>query len=130
MLVFGLQSSVFDYLTFYVLFKVYKVNADHFRTGWFVESILTELLILFIIRTSHLFFKSMPGKMLMISSLAAFIVTFWLPYSPLAPVLGLDALPMRLLISITAITIVYALTAEALKMYFFRKMRTLNSKPR
>jgi len=121
MLVFGLQSSVFDYLTFYVLYKVFNTNPDHFRTGWFVESIITELLILFIVRTRHVFYKSTPGKMLILSSIAAFIITVALPYTTLAPFLGLDPLPYKLVLSIIGITITYALTAEWLKFYFFRK---------
>lgn len=122
MLVFGLQSSVFDYFTFYILYKVFSADADHFRTGWFVESIITELLILFIIRTRNAFYKSMPGKMLMISSIVALLITLWLPYSPIASFLGLTPLPYKIILSIIGITALYALTAEQLKFYFFRKM--------
>ncbi len=121
MLVFGLQSSLFDYFTFYVLYIVFKTTADHFRTGWFVESILTELLILFIVRTRHAFYKSTPGKMLMVSSVAAFLITVLLHYTPLASLLGLDPLPYKIVLSIIGITILYALSAERLKIYFFRK---------
>ncbi len=122
MIVFGLQSSVFDYLTFYVLYKIFSVNANHFRTGWFVESILTELLILFIMRTRHAFYKSIPGKMLFVSSVITLAVTMMLPYTVLAPLLGLDPLPSSILISIIGITLVYAITAERLKIYFFEKI--------
>jgi Mg2+-importing ATPase len=121
MFVFGLQSSLFDYFTFYVLYKVFNSTPDHFRTGWFVESILTELLILFIVRTRHAFYKSTPGKMLFISSIICFIITVALPYSPLAGPLGLDPLPYKIILSIIGITAAYALTAEWLKIYFFRK---------
>jgi Mg2+-importing ATPase len=122
MLVFGLQSSVFDYLTFYMLYKVFLSTPDHFRTGWFVESIMTELCILFIVRTRHSFIRSKPGKMLFVSSIVAFLITILLPYSPLAIFLGLDPLNYKIVLSIVAITTAYALTAERLKIYFFRKM--------
>lgn len=123
MLLFGLQSSVFDYLTFYVLYMVFHLNAEHFRTGWFLESITTELLILFIVRTRHSFIKSKPGKMLFVSSISAIIVTLLLLYTPLASPLGFQPLPPLLLLSITFITIAYALTAEWLKIYFFKKVQ-------
>jgi len=118
------QANIYkqtDYLTFYVLYKVFNSTPDHFRTGWFVESIMTELFILFIVRTRHSFIKSKPGKMLFVSSAIAFLITILLPYMPFAPLLGLDPLPWKIVLSIITITIAYALTAEQLKIYFFRK---------
>ena len=62
MIVFGLHSSVFDYLTFFALYKLFKANADLFHTGWFIESFCTQILILFVVRTHKSLLKSVPGN--------------------------------------------------------------------
>ena len=70
MVVFGLLGTLFDWLTFVVLLQVFHADADLFRTGWFVGSTLTELAVLFVLRTRRLFFRSTPGRALFISSIA------------------------------------------------------------
>ena len=122
MIVFGLHSSVFDYLTFYALYKLFKADADLFHTGWFIESILTELLILFVVRTHKSLLKSVPGKLLIGLSLLAFVITAGLPFTPFATQLGFVVPPFKLFAIITGILILYVITADIIKVIFFRKV--------
>jgi P-type Mg2+ transporter len=122
MVVFGIHSSLFDIATFVLLYKILKVDEQHFQTGWFVESILTELFILFIIRTRKPFFKSVPGKNLIWLSLLSLILTTVLVYVPISASLGLVALPLTIFAGITSIILVYVVTADMLKRFFFRRM--------
>lgn len=121
MIVFGLHSSVFDYLTFYALYKLFKANADMFHTGWFIESICTELLILFVVRTHKSLLKSVPGKLLIILSAAALIITLVLPISPFAKDLGFVVPPFQLTAIIIGILALYVITADMIKIFFFKK---------
>ena len=121
MIIFGLHSSVFDYLTFFALYKIYR-TAELFHTGWFVESICTELLILFVVRTHKSLLKSMPGKLLITLSLLAFVITALLPFTPFAAALGFVVPPFQMVAIITGILVLYVLTADVLKIIFFRKM--------
>ena len=124
MIVFGLHSSVFDVITFLTLLYVLKVKESAFQTGWFVESILTELFILFIIRTHKNFFKSKPGKYLFILSILGLALTIWLPYSPFANSVGLFPLPLMSLGAMLVIVALYIITADILKVWFFKKYRS------
>jgi len=121
MITFGLTSSVFDYLTFGMLLLILKAGETQFHTGWFLESILTELLIVFIVRTQQPFYKSRPGRMLLIVSLIVAGITLVLPYSPLNTLLGLDPLPLPILLTLIGITLLYLLASETVKRFFYRK---------
>ncbi len=121
MVIFGIHSSVFDLITFLTLLYVFKVKESAFQTGWFIESILTELFILFIIRTHKNFFKSRPGKYLFILSFLGLAITIGLPYSPFANNIGLTPLPFVNLSAMLLIVVVYIITADLLKVWFFKK---------
>jgi Mg2+-importing ATPase len=121
MIVFGLHSSVFDYLTFYVLYKLYKANEQVFHTAWFIESICTELLILFVVRTHKSLLKSVPGKLLIALSVVAFVVTIVLPFTPFAAELGFVVPPLQLAGIIAGILLLYVVTADIIKVLFFKK---------
>ena len=123
MLVFGIHSSIFDVITFVILLYVLKVKESAFQTGWFIESILTELFILFIIRTHKNFFKSKPGKYLFLLSILGLIITIGLPYMPFASEVGLTPLPMLNLGVMLLIVAVYIITADILKVWFFKKYK-------
>ncbi|MCJ7550041.1 MAG: magnesium-translocating P-type ATPase, partial [Anaerolineae bacterium] len=97
MLTFGISSSVFDYLTFGLLLVVLKAGEKEFHTSWFVESIVTELLIMLIVRTQKPFYKSKPGRALVVATVLVAVVTLALPYTPIAPRLGLEPLSLPLL---------------------------------
>ncbi len=121
MLIFGIHSSLFDVITFITLLFVLKVKESAFQTGWFIESILTELFILFIIRTHKNFFKSKPGKYLFILSVFGLILTLGLPYTPFANDIGLSPLPLINLGAMLIIVAFYIITADLLKVWFFKK---------
>jgi Mg2+-importing ATPase len=123
MIVFGLHSSLFDYLTFFVLFKLYKANEQVFHTAWFIESICTELLILFVVRTHKSLIKSRPGTLLIILSVVAFLITILLPFMPFASELGFVVPPLQLTGVIVGILVLYVITADIVKVFFFRKTR-------
>jgi P-type Mg2+ transporter len=125
MVIFGIHSSLFDVITFLTLLYVLKVKESAFQTGWFIESILTELFILFIIRTHKNFFKSMPGKYLFILSILGLVITIALPYVPFAQDLGLTPLPLINLGAMFLIVIFYIITADILKVWFFKKYRSV-----
>ena len=116
MITFGLVSSAFDYLTFGLLLVVLKVSQDTFRTGWFFESVMTELLIMLVIRTQRPFFQSKPGKGLFYSTLVVALITLALPFIPgLNTLLGFTPLPWGLMLTLIGITVVYILMNEAAK---------------
>ncbi|MDD4974513.1 MAG: magnesium-translocating P-type ATPase [Bacteriovorax sp.] len=120
MIIFGIHSSLFDLITFLVLLYIFKAPETRFQTAWFVESVLTELFILFIIRTRKNFFKSKPGKYLILLSLAGTILTLSLPYLPWARELGLVPLPMINIAVMLTIVTLYILSADILKVWFFK----------
>lgn len=119
MLVFGLISSVFDYLTFGVLLWL-QANVAQFRTGWFIESIVSAALIVLVVRSRRPFFKSRPSKLLALATLATVIVTAVTPYLPFAGVLGFQPLPMYFYPIIATIIIAYIAAAELAKLLFYR----------
>ena len=122
MFIFGIHSSIFDVITFLTLLYVLKVKEHSFQTGWFIESILTELFILFIIRTHKNFFKSQPGKYLFILSVFGFILTIILPYIPFcAKEVGLVPLSFFQIGAMLLIVALYIITADILKVWFFKK---------
>ena len=125
MVIFGIHSSIFDVITFLTLYYVLKVKESAFQTAWFVESILTELFIVFIIRTHKNFFKSTPGKYLFLLSVLGLVLTIGLPYTPLAAEAGLSPLPMFNIVIMLVIVLMYILTADLLKVWFFKKYKTV-----
>lgn len=121
MVIFGIHSSVFDLITFLTLYHFLKVKEAAFQTGWFVESVLSELFIVFIIRTHKSVFKSKPGKYLFIISFIALALTIVLPYLPFAKDAGLTPLPVINIGIMLLIVTCYIVTADILKVWFFKK---------
>ncbi len=122
MVVFGLQSSLFDFATFGLLLYIYHTSPDEFRTAWFMESLLTEILILLIIRTRRPFFKSKPSRYLLIASSLTFSASFVIPYLPIAKVFGLYPLPLNLFLGILFIILIYILMAEISKRFLMKEL--------
>jgi P-type Mg2+ transporter len=120
MLVFGLVSSVFDFLTFGLLYSLLRASPEVFRTGWFIESLLTELVIALVVRTHKPFYRSRPGKWLMISTIVIALITLTVPYWPFAAALGFVPLPFGLLALLIGITLLYVAMTEVVKYYFYR----------
>ena len=119
MIVFGLVSSAFDLLTFATLRLGFHAGPDLFRSGWFIESVVTELVVLFVLRTRRPFFRSQPSLLLTLSSLALLVVTLILPYTPLAAPLGLVAVPLTMLGALALITLGYVVATDLTKNPFY-----------
>lgn len=115
MIVFGVVSSAFDLLTFAVLRLGFDAGADLFRSAWFVQSTATELAVMLVLRTRRSFWRSRPGRALVVTSVLVAAITLVLPYSWFADALGLVALRGTLLATLLALTIVYVAVNEALK---------------
>jgi Mg2+-importing ATPase len=120
MVEFGAVSSVFDVLTFGALLTLFQATPELFRTGWFVESLLTELLVALVIRTRRPFFRSRPGTLLLTSTLALVPITVAIPYLPFAGVFGFVPLPGLLVVTLAAVTMLYVGATELQKRWFFR----------
>ncbi|MCL4437534.1 magnesium-translocating P-type ATPase [Patescibacteria group bacterium] len=124
MLPFGILSSFFDFTTFFLLLYLLKANIAVFRGSWFVESLITEVLVIFIIRTKRMFFKSKPSKLLFITSLVSIIAGLILVFTPLASYFKFQNPPYWFFGVILAIVLVYLLLAEAVKEIYYRKMES------
>ena len=122
MLTFGLLSSVFDYLTFGVLLLILQATTDQFRTGWFIESVISASVTVLVIRTRKSFFRSKPGKYLLTATLLIVAVAIILPITPLAELLGFQPLPMSILLVIGIIVALYMLAAEITKRSFYKRV--------
>jgi Mg2+-importing ATPase len=115
MLYIGPISSVFDFLTFYVMIKIFSANEAMFQTGWFVESLATQTLVIFIIRTAKNPFTSRPSIWLTLSVCAVVGIGIILPFSPIAPLLGFVPLPLNYFIFLVCATIVYLGLVQMIK---------------
>jgi Mg2+-importing ATPase len=122
MITFGFVSSIFDYLTFGLLLWL-KVPLEQFRTGWFLESVVSAALIIFVVRSEKPVFKSRPGRYLIIATLIIVGLTLALPYLPFAPLIGFQPLPLRVLGLLGLIVLFYMATAEAAKQLFYRSTK-------
>lgn len=123
MLVFGFLSSLFDYITFGVLVCVLGSDPTQFRTGWFLESVISAALIVLVIRTRNPFFKSRPSSSLVITTFLVIGITLLFPYTPLGPVLGLSPLPIKFLGILLVVVIAYVFFSEIAKKFFYRRVR-------
>jgi Mg2+-importing ATPase len=120
MLVFGLLSSVFDYLTFAALLLLLHADPAQFRTGWFMESVISASMIVLVIRTHQSIFRSKPSPYLFWTTVAIAIVTILLPYTPISGLLGFKPLPMKFLLVLAAIVGLYILCTENIKRIFYQ----------
>jgi len=123
MIFFGPVSSLFDYLTFGVMLFVFAAPAALFQTAWFLESISTQTLIVFVIRTRRTpFYRSHPSKPLIFSTIATVIVPMLLPFTPLGPLLGLVIPPPTFYLVLAIFIGAYLALAETLKHFFYRRI--------
>ena len=123
MTIIGPISSIYDFLTFGVLLWLFDAgsNAPLFRTTWFVESLATQTLVVFVIRTAGNPFRSRPSRPLLVAVLTVVAIALALPYSPLAGPLGFTPLPVALLGTIAVLTATYLLLVQAVKSWFYRR---------
>jgi Mg2+-importing ATPase len=116
----GPVSSLFDFLTFYVLLVVLEAGETLFRTGWFIESLATQVLVIFVIRTRGSPFASRPNRALVATSLAVVAVAIALPFTPIGPRLGFEAPPAAFFAVLAVLVATYLVLAQAAKRLFYR----------
>jgi P-type Mg2+ transporter len=121
MLVIGPVSSVFDFLTFYIMLAVFHAGEALFHTGWFIESMATQVLVIFIIRTRRNPFKSRPNPWLTACSLTVVAMAALLPFTPAGVYLGFVAPPASFFLILAAMVLAYLLAVEGMKQWFFRR---------
>lgn len=121
MVLFGLISSVFDLLTFGALLWVFQASPAEFRTGWFVESLLTELVIALVVRTRRRCYLSKPSNLLLGTTVAVAVVALALPYLPFNAVFGFVPLPASLLLGMVGLTLAYVVAVEVAKKSFYAR---------
>jgi len=127
MVFIGPISSIFDFLTFFVLLHFLHANEVQFHTGWFVESLATQTLVLFVIRTSKNPLRSRPSNPLLATCLAVVAIGVYLPFSPLAAPLGFTPLPGAYFAFVAIATAVYLLLVQAAKVVLLRKETAKNA---
>jgi P-type Mg2+ transporter len=122
MMTFGFVSSIFDFMTFGLLLLL-NASEDQFRTGWFLESVVSAAMIVFVVRSSKPIFKSRPGKYLVLATLSIVAITIALPYTPIASLAGFVPLPISWLGMLGGIVALYIMTAELAKQFFYRMVK-------
>jgi Mg2+-importing ATPase len=120
MLTFGSLSSLFDLIAFAMLLWVFQAGPALFRTGWFFESIATQVLVIFVIRTRMHFWRSAPHPWLLAAAITVVVVAAILPYTPLGSMLGFQAPPLTLLGVMALLVVAYLACAEGVKRWFWR----------
>lgn len=121
MLIFGVLSSVFDYLTFGVLLFFFHAAEKEFQTGWFIESIVSATLIVMVVRTRKTIFTSKPGKYLLIATILVAVLALLLPVMPFAAIMGFSAIPFKFYLAMLAIVAMYIISAELVKHWFYKR---------
>ena len=124
MMTFGPVSSVFDFLTFGVLLFILHAQPNLFRTGWFLESVISASMIVLVIRTRRPFYQSRPGKYLLTATLLIVGVTLVLPFTPLGSLFKFRPLPAPFFVALGVIMVLYIIAAEIAKRVFYRKIKS------
>lgn len=126
MLAFGPISSLFDFATFFVMIVFFKANEPLFQTAWFVESLFTQTLVIFVIRTRAVpFFKSKPNKLLLLNIFGVLSVAIILPFTSLgAKLFGFVPLPATFLLVLAAFIVIYLVLVEIVKVWFYSRFGT------
>ena len=125
MAVFGPISSLYDFATFAVMLWIFNADETLFRSGWFVESLATQSLVVFVIRTRRVpFFTSRPSRPLLATTIAVVAVGIAIPYSPVAHLLGFRPLPLLFLAILAVMAVTYLALAELAKAYFYRSEKS------
>ena len=123
MFIFGPISSIFDFATFFILVGVYHFSGASFQTGWFLESIITQTLVVYVIRTKKIpFLESSPSRALVATTLGAVVVAWSIVYLPIHSLFGLEPLGISPVLSILGLTVIYLVMIEFAKRWFYRKI--------
>ncbi|MGD0780946.1 MAG: magnesium-translocating P-type ATPase [Dehalococcoidales bacterium] len=122
MITFGPISSVFDFLTFFVMLFVFNASAPLFQTAWFIESLFTQTLVIFVIRTRKIpFYKSKPSKLLVFNIVIILVIALILPFTFFGNFFSFVSLPVNFMAILVAFIIVYLVLVEIVKKWFYRK---------
>lgn len=120
MFVFGPISSLFDFLTYGLMLYILHANESQFQTGWFIESLATQTLVIYVIRTKKIpFLKSKPSKLLFYNVLAIVAIAWIIPFTPLGAIFAFSPLPLGVLATIFGMVLVYLLMVEGVKQLFY-----------
>jgi Mg2+-importing ATPase len=122
MLMVGPVSSVFDFLTFYLLLHLFRADEALFHTGWFIESMATQVLVIFVIRTRGSLLQSRPSRLLTLTSLSVVAMAIVLPFSPLADRLGFVAPPAAFFGLLAGMVTIYLAGVELVKRWFYARV--------
>ncbi len=122
MIYIGPLSSIYDFLTFFVLVKVFLASEQFFHTGWFVESLATQTLVIFVIRTARNPLRSRPSLALTLTTIAIVLFAALLPYTSFGSLIGFTPLPITFLLFIAAATGTYLLLVEVVKRRLMRRL--------
>jgi Mg2+-importing ATPase len=122
MMLFGPISSLFDFLTFFIMLSIFNANAPLFQTAWFIESLTTQTLIIFVIRTNKTpFWKSKPSQLLFFGTIGVVGLNLLLPFTPIGKLFGFVSPPLLFYIVLVVIVASYLLSAELIKKYFYKR---------
>ena len=130
MFAIGPLSSLYDFLTFFILLRVFRFGEEAFHTGWFVESLATQTLVLFVIRTAGRPWSNRPSTALSATTLAVALVGCALPFSPLAAPLGFTALPGRYFVYLAIVVVTYLVLVELVKHALLKRLFKPATEPR
>lgn len=121
MIVFGLASSLFDFLTFGLLYFFYHLGEHQFQTGWLMESFATQVFVIYIIRTKKIpFFQSQPSRPLFITTFLAVIFIWMVQFTPLAAWLKLEQLPLQIMAILAVFVVFYLGLVQVVKTFFYK----------
>jgi Mg2+-importing ATPase len=122
MIFLGPISSIFDFLTFFVMLLVFNATEPLFQTAWFVESLLTQTFVIFVIRTRKTpFYKSRPSRLLLFSSLCIVGFASIVPFTPLGALFGFVELPLTFFIFLAVLICAYLMLVEIVKRWFYKR---------
>ncbi|HEY6046660.1 MAG TPA: magnesium-translocating P-type ATPase [Pyrinomonadaceae bacterium] len=122
MIYIGPLSSIYDFLTFFALLKIFHANEQFFHSGWFVESLATQTLVIFVIRTARNPFRSRPSLALTLTTVSVVLFGTVLPFTSLGALLGFTPIPAGFLLFITVATGTYLLLVEFVKRRLMRRL--------
>jgi Mg2+-importing ATPase len=125
MVTFGPISSIFDFLTFFVMLYIFKAGPALFQTAWFIESLFTQTLVIFAIRTRRVpFYKSKPSKILVLNVFVILAFSIVIPYTALGRIFGFVSLPLSFILILVVFVVVYLGLVELVKTWFFRRNKS------
>jgi Mg2+-importing ATPase len=122
MIYIGPLSSIYDFLTFFALLKIFHASEQFFHSGWFVESLATQTLVIFVIRTARNPFRSRPSLALTVTTLSVVVFGIVLPFTPLGKLIGFTPISFGFLLFIAVATGTYMILVEIVKRRLMRRL--------